>query len=498
MLLLSQLVYSDSLLLSSSIYFIFLAAIFFLYWPLSEVSARFVPFYGAGLAVILFANYFFYARWDFYYLILIPAASTCDYLIGLGLQDSNNPRVRKLLVATSIVMNLGLLAAFKYMPFFLGTWADATGHVAPVWRWTLPLTLSFYVFQALTYTIDVYRGDAKGTRSYLLHLTAVSFFPTILAGPITRVSSLIEQFEKRRFLTPAEGGRALFLIGMGLMKKLMIADYLGANLVNRVFDFPNLYTGAETLIAVYAYAFEIYYDFSGYTDIALGSAMLLGIKLPANFNMPYAASSIADFWRRWHISLSNWLRDYLYFSLPGKRSKIAPYANLVLTMLIGGLWHGASWTFVAWGALHGVGLAVVRYVQSAFPAEKISRYRHGGASGTRCADANSISLAFAWVFFRASSFENAGQMLSRIASLSVSFANISAPLALVLVVAAAAHYVPQKWYEMSLTLYMRAPFYAQAAALVLLIIGLQNVIQTGARAVYLCAILKNTILKTRF
>ena len=470
--------YPVSLLLSSSIYFIFLAAIFFLYWPLSEVSARFVPFYGAGLAVILFANYFFYARWDFYYLILIPIASTCDYFIGLGLQDSKNPRVRKMLVTASIVMNLGLLAFFKYMPFFLGTWADATGHAAPVWRWTLPLSLSFYVFQALTYTIDLYRGDAKGTRSYLLHLASVSFFPTTLAGPITRVSTLMEQFEKRRFLTTAEGGRALFLIGMGLMKKLMIADYLGANLVNRVFDFPNLYTGSETLIAVYAYAVEIYYDFSGYTDIALGSAMLLGIKLPPNFNRPYAAASVADFWRRWHISLSNWLRDYLYFSLPGKRSKVAPYVNLIITMVIGGLWHGASWTFVAWGALHGLGLAGVRAVQVTFPAQKgqpvAAWWRVGRAVLTF------HFVAFTWIFFRASSFENAGQILSRIASLTVSFENISAPLALVLVIALAAHYLPQKWYDMGLTLYTRAPFYAQAAALALLVIGLQNVMQTGA------------------
>ena len=459
------------MLLSSSAYFIFLVAIFFLYWPVARLRA-------AALAVILFANYFFYAKWDLLYLALIPAASTCDYFLGLGLQDSKNPRVRKLLVTASIVMNLGLLAAFKYMPFFLENWAHVSGRTAPRWHWTLPLSLSFYVFQALTYTIDLYRGDAKGTRSYLGHLASVSFFPTTLAGPITRVSSLVEQFEKRTFLDPADGGRALFLIGMGLMKKLMIADYLAANLVNRVFDFPNLYTGAETLVAVYAYALEIYCDFSGYTDIALGSAMLLGIKLPANFNRPYAAQSIADFWRRWHISFSNWLRDYLYFSLPGKRSKFMPYLNLILTMVIGGLWHGASWTFVVWGALHGVGLAFVRFVQSAFPAKKAAAaaplWRYARVVLTF------HFVAFAWIFFRASSFENAALILSRIASLTVSFANISAPLALILAIALAAHYVPKRWYDVSLSLYARAPFYVQAAALVLLVIGLQNVLQTGA------------------
>lgn len=455
-------------------------AVFFLYWPASALGSRFK---NAGLrvlplAVILFANYFFYAKWDLFYLALIPAASSCDYVFGLGLQDSKNPLVRKILVTASIVMNLSLLATFKYMPFFLENWAHVTGHAAPAWHWTLPLSLSFYVFQALTYTIDLYRGDAKGTRSYLAHLTAVSFFPTILAGPITRVSSLIDQFEKRKFLDPADGGRALFLIATGLMKKLMIADYLGANLVNRVFDFPNLYTGAETLIAVYAFAFEIYFDFSGYTDIALGSAMLLGIKLPQNFNAPYSAESIADFWRRWHISLSNWLRDYLYFSLPGKRSKIAPYVNLIITMVIGGLWHGANWTFVIWGALHGAGLAIVRYVQSAFPTKR------GYVAPVWWRYARIVLtfhfVTFAWIFFRASSFDNALLILSRIASLSISFANVSGPLAFILAIAIAAHYVPKRWYDASLSLYVRAPFYAQAVALVLLVMGLQNVLQTGA------------------
>jgi alginate O-acetyltransferase complex protein AlgI len=441
------------LLLSSSAYFIFLVAIFLLYWPLARVRAL-------ALGVILLANYFFYAKWDLAYLLLIPAASSLDFAIGLGLQDSANPRVRRALVGASIVMNIGLLAALRYAP-------GAT--------LVLPLTLSFYVFQALTYTIDLYRGDTKGTRSYLAHLAAVSFFPTTLAGPITRVSSLLDQFEKRKALDPADGSRALFLIGMGLMKKLLIADYLSSNLVNRVFDFPTLYTGGETLIAVYAYALQIYYDFSGYTDIALGSALLLGIKLPANFNRPYAAENIADFWRRWHISLSNWLRDYLYFSLPGKRVKILTYVNLVITMVIGGLWHGASWNFVIWGALHGMGLAGVRLWQARF----------GSAKATGAWRYVNIVLtfhfvAFAWIFFRAPSFDVALAILGRIASLTVSFVNISGPLALVLAIGVLAHYLPKKWYDWSLGFYVRAPFYAQAGALALLAVGLQSVVATGA------------------
>ncbi len=244
--------------LSSSTYFIFLVGIFFLYWSLSRVRAL-------ALGLILFANYFFYARWDYHYLALIPAASTVDYLIGLGLQSVQKQAVRRLLVTLSIATNVSLMAFARRGP------------------WVLPLSLSFYIFQAMTYTIDLYRRDAKGTRSYLAHLTAVSFFPTTLAGPITRVSALIDQFEKRKPLEASDGGRALFLIGLGLIKKLMIADYLAENLVNRVFDFPNLYTGAENLIAVYAYAFQLFYDFSGYTDIAMGSRAAAGNQVAGKF-----------------------------------------------------------------------------------------------------------------------------------------------------------------------------------------------------------------------
>lgn len=438
------------MLLSTSTYFVFLVGIFFLYWSVSRVRAL-------ALSVLLFANYFFYARWNLWYLAIIPLASTCDYFLGLGLQATPNRVLRRLMITASIALNIGLIAFAR--------------------DWKLSISLSFYAFQALTYTIDLYRRDAQASPSYLAHLTAVSFFPTILAGPITRVSVLLDQFEKRPPLEAADGGRALFLIGLGLIKKLMIADYLGGNLVNRVFDFPNLYTGAENLIAVYAYTLQLFYDFSGYTDIAIGSALLLGIRLPANFNRPYAAHNIADFWRRWHITFSNWLRDYLYFSLPGLRSKwkIFTYANLLITMLLGGLWHGQSWNFVIWGALHGLGLVIVRLWQT----------RTGSKPATGGWRYASILLtvnyvAFAWIFFRAPNLETAGLILARIGSGTISFANVSTGLWITLAIAAGAHYIPKKWYDFSLSLYVRAPFYAQAGALAALVIGLQYVAQTGA------------------
>ena len=489
------------MVLSSSVYFVFLVGIFLLYWPLSRWRA-------AGLALLLFANYFFYAKWDLFYLVLIPGASFIDYLIGLGLgaglqrpaagssalpapappplsaawfqQLAPPPWFRRLLLACSLALNLGILASFKYMPFFLSAWSGATGHKAPEWHWTFPLGISFYCFQSLTYTIDLYRRDGLPVRSLLTYMTAVSFFPTTLAGPITRPLVLAPQLEQPgKTLTLEHSGRALFRIALGLLKKFLIADYLAENLVNRVFDTPGLYTGMETFIAVWAFAFQIYYDFSGYTDLAIGSAMLLGIKLPENFNRPYAALNISDFWRRWHITLSNWLRDYLYFSLPGLRSKwkIFTYINLIVTMVLGGLWHGPAWTFVAWGALHGVALAVHHAFRAARGNPRPSANFWIRLS-SRVLTANYV--AFCWIFFRATSFENAGAVLGRLSSLTVSFANISPALVTVLAVAALGHFSPRAWYDFSLRQFIRAPFYAQAAAVALLVLAIQYVAMTGA------------------
>ena len=277
----------------------------------------------------------------------------------------------------------------------------------------------------------------------------------------------------------------MFLIALGLTKKLLIADFLADNLVNRVFDLPKLYTGAETLIAVYAYALQLYYDFSGYTDIAIGSALLLGIKLPINFNMPYSAENIADFWRRWHISLSNWLRDYLYFSLPGLRSKwkIFTYLNLIVTMVLGGLWHGASWNFVIWGALHGCGLAVTRAIQGNRKMES------GGWRKIGRIFLTVNFVCFAWIFFRAPTLEAAGSILSRIASLTISFENISGPVALVMAIAIVGHYFPMKWQDWVVDRFAATPFYAQAAALMLLAVALQYVSAAGVRPVCLHEVL---------
>jgi alginate O-acetyltransferase complex protein AlgI len=438
------------MLLTTAAYFSFLAAVFFAYW----LAAR----YRLGaLAVVLFANYFFYARWDLVYLAIIPAASTCDFFIGGALHRSTRPGLRRLLVTLSIGLNVGLIATVKYLP---------------VLPWVLPLALSFYGFQSLTYTIDIYRRDAKPSESYLEYLASASFFPTAVAGPITRLSTLWPQWSKREMLSAENGGKALFLIGLGLVKKLLIADFLAESLVNRVFDLPKLYSGAEVLAGAYGYALQLYYDFSGYTDIALGSALLLGITLPPNFNRPYAAQNISDFWRRWHISFSNWLRDYLYFSLPGLRSrwKIFAYLNLVITMMIGGLWHGAGWTFLVWGAWHGTGLAAHRWWQT------LRGKRKPSAALTARFARGLLTFHFVligWIFFRASSLETARDIFWQITSGTISFANITPAFALVAIIALAAHYVPQRWYDTGLRLYCQSPFYAQAAAIAGLLVAIR-------------------------
>jgi D-alanyl-lipoteichoic acid acyltransferase DltB (MBOAT superfamily) len=367
-----------------------------------------------------------------------------------------------MLVSLSVLMNLALIVSTKLTN-------------APV---ALPLSLSFYGFQALTYTLDVYRRDAQPCKSLVEHLASVSFFPTTLAGPITRVAYLAPQWNKIAApLDDDTGGRALFLIGLGAAKKFLIADFLAIHLVNRVFDTPLLYSGAENLIAVYGYAFQLYYDFSGYTDIALGSAMLLGVKLPANFNRPYEALDVADFWRRWHLSFSNWLRDYLFYALPGPRSQVWPYINLVITMTLGGLWHGFTWGFVTWGVLHGAALSATRGWQSWRGRRKQQPPWHTRLFA-RLATFHFVCVT--WIFFRAESLESARGVVEAIASRTAGLANVTPRFAAVLAVGAIAHFLPPGWYAGVERRFAAAPALVQATALALLLLGIRYFSSAGA------------------
>ena len=380
-------------------------------------------------AYLFLMSLFFYYKSGGYFFSLLIFSTIVDYTLGLAIHNASKPWRRKLFVTLSVITNLGVLAYFKYSYLFIdtinGIFNTDLEVVNVLAQWTngiagtgfdvssiiLPVGISFYTFQTISYSVDVYRRKVEPVRNILDFGFYVSFFPQLVAGPIVRAASFVPQLYKEFQLSKREFGFALFLILNGLIKKIVISDYISINYVDRVFATPDSYTGFENLMAVYGYGIQIYCDFSGYTDIAIGVALLMGFRLPLNFNSPYKAHNITDFWRRWHISLSSWLRDYLYIPLGGNRKgRIRTYINLMLTMLLGGLWHGASWRFVIWGGIHGVALAIDKLWALIFPKkEKVSVWRR----------IFSIFITFhivhvAWIFFRAQSMEKVGLILSRI------------------------------------------------------------------------------------
>ncbi|MBU0743052.1 MBOAT family protein [bacterium] len=314
---------------------------------------------------LLVASYVFYGYWDWRFLSLLAISTLTDFLVGRRLHATEDVGARKRLLAVSVCVNLGLLGFFKYFNFFvdsMGTIIEGFGmepHM-PLLRVLLPIGISFYTFQTLSYTIDVYRRRLVPTDDLLDFAVFVSFFPQLVAGPIERARNLLPQVAAPRTVTRRHVETGLNLILLGFFKKIFVADTL-APFVNQVFDDPGAWTSGQLLTGVYAFCFQIYGDFSGYSDIARGVARLLGFELMENFHAPYLSRSPAEYWKRWHVSLSTWLGDYLYIPLGGNRKgTVRTYVNLMVTMLLGGLWHGASWTFVAWGLWNGLYLAAYR------------------------------------------------------------------------------------------------------------------------------------------
>jgi alginate O-acetyltransferase complex protein AlgI len=317
--------------------------------------------------VLLVASCVFYAAWDYRYLALLMAVSVIDYYCAARIAATDDRPTRLRWVTFSVVSNLAILGYFKYYNFFvdnLNPFFAWSGVQAPALRILLPAGISFYTFKSMSYTIDVYRREIAPCRSLMDYATFVTFFPELIAGPIVRASIFLPQMTRRIGPTRDRLARGASIFLLGLTKKVVIADRLAAP-VDQVFAQPALFSGTALWLAVVGYAMQIYCDFSGYSDMAIGTAKMIGYDLPENFNMPYAARSITDFWRRWHMTLSAWLRDYLYIPLGGNRKgKARTYVNLMLTMLLGGLWHGASWNFVLWGGLHGSALAAHKFYRS--------------------------------------------------------------------------------------------------------------------------------------
>ncbi len=377
-------------------------AVFFL--VVLPVSWALQPHQRAWRAFIVLASYVFYGWWDWRFVFLLAGSTVVNHVLAVAIHRAGSRAARKALLGTAVAFDLGLLAWFKYAGFFASS-ADnllGTGWIVNV---ALPIGISFYTFMAISYVVDTYRGLLVPA-SFARFAVFQAFFPHLVAGPIVRASELLPQLETPRDPRKVNVARAYFLILTGLFLKVVIANHLATHIVDDVFAAPSRHSSLEVLVAVYGYAVQIFADFCGYTNIAIGVALLLGFEFPQNFDAPYTAVSLQDFWRRWHMTLSRWLRDYLYIPLGGNRKgRILTYRNLLLTMVLGGLWHGAAWTFVVWGGIHGVGLAVERAIgwrPTSTAAQWFGRVLTFHV------------VCFGWVFFRADSFQRAGEVLTRL------------------------------------------------------------------------------------
>ncbi len=432
-------------------------------------------------------SFFFYYKTGGLFLFLLILVTLIDYFCGILIHRSATRTMRRTYVLLSIVSNLGILAYFKYSGFIIDTINDlfGTSYVVrdiigslsnnllgtsfDVSSIILPVGISFFTFQSLSYTFDVYRRKCKPVRNVLDFGFYVSFFPQLVAGPIVRASEFIPQLHSEFNLSKREFSHALFLIIKGLVKKIIISDYIAVNFVDRVFDMPTLYSGLENLIAVYGYGLQIYCDFSGYTDIAIGLGLILGFRLPVNFNSPYKASSVSDFWKRWHISLSRWLKDYLYIPLGGNRKgKVRSLVNVMATMLLGGLWHGANIRFIIWGGLHGLALVVNRIWNHIF---------RKSPAVTKFTKFVSVFLTFnfvilCWIFFRAQDMHGVSLMLRQIflnfqPSSYINFLPVYGNVFALILAGYLLHFLPEKVKEAYRGVFIKIPLAAQMVVVII-------------------------------
>lgn len=430
-------------LLFSSGLFLFLFAAFMLgYVLLSKRNGARMLF------VTLFSYYFFYKSSGFYFALL-AAVTLIDFLAARRIPDSKHPRWW---LALSLLADLGMLGYFKYTNFFAGMVSQMLDFNFQPWDIFLPVGISFYTFKSLSYVIDVYRGKIKPMNSLLDYAFYVSYFPTLLAGPIERADHFHPQTRQPLRISSEMFALGVYFVLAGLMKKVVISDYIAQNFVDRVFDNPLLFSGGEVLLAMYGYCIQIYSDFSGYSDMAIGISLLLGFRLKMNFDAPFKADSMSDFWRRWHISLSTWIRDYVYISLGGNRhGKVRMYLNQMIAMTACGLWHGASLNFVVWGALHGFLVCLHKFWSQTI----MGHDRHYHPMGIRRFFSVFITfhvVCFSWLFFRCRDFDGVAQMLGQLIGkfnpgvlpdVLVSYKYVFLLMATALI----AHWLPKRWQD---------------------------------------------------
>ena len=541
------------MLFNTVTYAYFFSVVFVVSWALHGLPR-------ARLTFLLAASYVFYAGWTFVgwerllaahgperwalvleslkFVPILFVGTSLDWLLGVWLDRIDEPRRRRWMLIATLVVNVGILVFFKYWNWGVDTllWVfrDRLGLAVPDvhLRVELPIGISFFCFMSLSYVVDVYRRTIPACRSYLQYLTYISFFPHLVAGPIVRGRDLLPHLERPTRLSAATGGEGLFLIATGLVKKVVIGDYLAVNFVDRVFGEPTSFSSVESLGAMYGYAIQVYCDFSGYSDVAIGSALLLGYRFKINFDQPYKASNVAEFWRRWHISLSTWLRDYVYFPLGGsKRGELRKYVNVFLTMLLCGIWHGAAWTYVVFGCVQGLGVALTHWTkEKLLPARGAALGRGlvvagggtallelvgsglarafglhglpvmirtllGGAwlvmalfallerlLGARAelpkrvlgVAANFTFVALSFAMFRASSLDKVSVLYERLVGLTTYVPNLPLTVVGVMLGALVLQWLPRRWGELARERFLAAPAFAQAALLVAVAFALRK------------------------
>ncbi|MCR4337129.1 MAG: MBOAT family protein [Candidatus Omnitrophica bacterium] len=376
--------------------------------------------HGGQNRLLLVASYIFYGWWDWRFLSLLLLSTIVDYVCAIKIEDAPTSQVRKKFLLLSICFNLSLLGFFKYFNFFISSFEALLANLGIAFHpWTLkiilPVGISFYTFQTMSYVIDIYRRDLKPARNFLDFALYVSYFPQLVAGPIERAAHLLPQVLRPRRVTLEQFYQGCYLLFWGLFQKVVIADNL-AKVVDPIFASPPPYDGLMVLLATYAFAFQIFCDFAGYSDMARGLGKMMGFDIMVNFNLPYFATNAREFWQRWHISLSTWLRDYLYISLGGNRQgEKATYRNLMITMLLGGLWHGANWTFVVWGAFHGLLLIIHRAIEPSLKKLRLSSniILENIFWGVRVIFFFHL-VCLGWLFFRAPNLSQALDMLTSV------------------------------------------------------------------------------------
>ncbi len=533
------------MLFNTVTYAYFFTAVFLVTWLLR-------PLPRARLAAILVSSYVFYAGWTFVgwyklahahgaerwwlafqsvkYVPLIFVGTSIDYFLGIWLYRIEDQGRRRLMLIGTILVNVGILVFFKYWNWgadtFLWLFRDKLHYAIPDihLRVELPIGISFFCFMSLSYVVDVYRRSIPACKSYLNYLTYISFFPHLVAGPIIRGRDLLPHLERPTHLTAETGGEALFLVAAGLFKKVVIGDFIAVNFVDRVFAEPSSYSSVEALAAMYGYAVQVYCDFSGYSDIAIGSALLLGYRFKINFDQPFKSSNIVEFWRRWHVSLSTWLRDYVYFSLGGsKKGAFRKYLNVFLTMLICGIWHGAAWTYVVFGCIQGLAVALTHWfeeIRKRAGAAELAKLAVYGVLASAALDqlavgiaqafglgglavlfhaivigawltiallavverafgaasrlparaigvlANFTFVAFTFAMFRANSLAKVGALYQRLLTFTFYTPNLERSVVAVIAGAVMLQWLPRHWTDRLRERFIQAPAPLQAAALV--------------------------------